>query len=271
MKATGGLILTTIFAAMTTPPAWAGVSVFSGLTYEKRMTTGETHSGVIRISNAHSEIQEVMLYQTDYLFYSDGRNRYDEPGTTDRSNADWITFSPRRLAIPPKDVSEVHYTVTVPDDDFLEGTYWSMIMVEAIAEAAPAEAAPDADEPILLVRQVVRHGLQMVSHVSESRDRRIQFVSPKLLKGDSARFLQLDVVNVGKVSLIPTLWVELYDEQGSYLGKHHGGRLRTYPGTSVRFKIDLSTVPIGTYKAMVVGDCGGEDVFGASYTLKLTP
>jgi hypothetical protein len=32
--------------------------------------------------------------------------------------------------------------------------------------------------------------------------------------------------------------------------------------------IDLSNVSVGTYKAMVVVDAGGDDVYGAEYTLK---
>ena len=37
----------------------------------------------------------------------------------------------------------------------------------------------------------------------------------------------------------------------------------------MRFKIDLSPVPEGTYKALVVADCGGDSLFGATYTLQL--
>ena len=66
----------------------------------------------------------------------------------------------------------------------------------------------------------------------------------------------------------PDVYVELFNEQGASLGKFSGLKYRIYPGTSVRQLIDVSTVPKGTYKALIVVDAGGDDVFGAQYTLK---
>jgi len=44
--------------------------------------------------------------------------------------------------------------------------------------------------------------------------------------------------------------------------------MRIYPGTSVRHKIDLSSLPGGKYMALVVADNGDEYIFGAQYTLE---
>ena len=82
------------------------------------------------------------------------------------------------------------------------------------------------------------------------------------------RVLQVDLENIGQRWLRLSLWVELYDESGRYIGKFDGQRKRTYPGTSVRCKVDLSNIPKGTYKALVVADCGGDYIFGANYNLK---
>ena len=271
MRQASTVFLITLIVTMTTGTSSAWVSISSGLTYENHTRPGDTYNGVIQIVNSRDQIQTLKLYQTDYRFFSDGRNLYDEPGTTDRSNAGWITFSPKRLTIPPNAVGEVPYTVRVPDDSTLVGTYWSMIMVEPIVEDSPEDPRRAADDSAIRVRQVIRYGLQMISHVGEHGEGQIEFHAPKLLKDERGRFLQVDVKNVGQLSLTPTLWTELYDQEGSYVGKYDGGRLRTFPGTSARFKIDLSTLAHGTYKAMVVGDCGGDDIFGARYTLKLEP
>jgi len=45
--------------------------------------------------------------------------------------------------------------------------------------------------------------------------------------------------------------------------------LGIYPGTSVRFRIDLGKNMAGTYKTLVVADCGGDELFGANYTLEI--
>jgi hypothetical protein len=48
-----------------------------------------------------------------------------------------------------------------------------------------------------------------------------------------------------------------------------GERARVYPGTSVRRAIDLTDVPAGAYKALLVADAGDESVYGATYALLL--
>lgn len=249
----------------------AGVSVIGGLTHERIVGNpeiGETYRGTILIRNTGEEPQEVKVYQTDYLFFFDGRNIYGEPGETPRSNADWITFSPKRLVIPPKETSQVNYTVKVPDDETLVGTYWSMIMVEGISKDSPEVIKPEEGKVKLGIRTVLRYGIQMVTHIGDTGARKLKFSNTKLLKDEEMRILQLDIENIGERWLRPFLWAELYDEKGSYIGRFEGGRLRTYPETSVRFKIDLSQVPKGEYKALVVADCGRDDVFGATYTLR---
>ncbi|WP_304511437.1 hypothetical protein [Desulfobacula sp.] len=201
-------------------------------------------------------------------FYSDGSNIYGEPGKAPRSNADWITFSPHRLIIPPKGVAQVNYTVTVPNNETLAGTYWSMMMIEGISSILPDAVRQEKDKITVRIKQVMRYGAQMITQIGDTGTRKLKFVKTKVLKTDDKRILQIDIENTGQRWLRPDLWVELYDEKGISAGKFEGGKLRIYPGTSVRFRIDLSRVPKGTYKAMVVADCGGEDLFGATYTLK---
>jgi hypothetical protein len=64
-------------------------------------------------------------------------------------------------------------------------------------------------------------------------------------------------------------WVELYDANGIHMGRFEGNRVRVYPGACARTKIDLTSMPEGTYKALAIIDAGGDNVFGATVTLKL--
>ncbi len=269
MKSKTGIILMGLFLCLIMPcVSVAGVSVTSGLTYEKEIQAGGTYQGVIQLRNTGEEPQEVKIYQSDYLFFCDGRNIYGEPGKSPRSNADWMTFSPHRLTIPPKGTSQVNYTFKVPDDKTLAGTYWSMIMIEGISSSSPEAVRQEKDKITFGISQVIRYGLQMITQIGDSGDRKLKFLKTRLLKEDKERILQLDIENIGERLLRPALWAELYDEKGKSVGKFEGGKLGVYPATSVRFRIDLSRVPKGKYKALVVADCGGDDLFGATYTLK---
>ncbi|MBW2165992.1 MAG: hypothetical protein JRG74_07840 [Deltaproteobacteria bacterium] len=269
MRSKTGIILMGLFFCLIMPcVSVAGVSVTSGLTYEKENQAGETYQGVIQLRNTGEDPQEVKIYQTDYLFFCDGRNIYGEPGNDPRSNADWITFSPHRLTILPKSTSQVNYILEVPDDKTLSGTYWSMIMIEGISSSSPEVARQEKDKITFGISQVIRYGVQMITQIGDTGARKLKFLKTRLLKEDKGRILQVDIENIGERLLRPALWAELYDEKGKSIGKFKGVKMGVYPTTSVRIRIELGYVPKGKYKALVVADCGGDDLFGATYTLK---
>jgi type II secretory pathway component GspD/PulD (secretin) len=81
--------------------------------------------------------------------------------------------------------------------------------------------------------------------------------------------LVVDVENTGERWLRGSMWAELYDSEGKHVGKYDGGKQRMYPGTSVRFSADLVGIQTSSYKALIVIDCGGDDVFGANVNLVL--
>lgn len=263
------MCLTLIFYLLIPCAVNAKVSIVGGLTHERAAPVGETYRGVISIRNIGDQPQEVRIYQTDYLFFCDGTSVYDVPGQVPRSNVDWIAFSPKRAIIPPQEEVAVNYTVKVPDDRPLSGTYWSMLMVEEISKSSPEAPEEERGEVRLNIRQVWRYGIQMVTHIGDTGSRKLEFLDTKLLRDGEGRTLQVDIENIGERWLRPLLWAELYNQEGSFMGRFEGECLRIYPGTSARYRVDLSEVPKGAYKALVVADCGGDDLFGATYTFKL--
>jgi hypothetical protein len=92
-------------------------------------------------------------------------------------------------------------------------------------------------------------------------------LSTRLVKKDAQQLLEIDVENNGERCLRSQIRAELYDLEGNYVGKFGGKLFRIYPATSVRFSVDFGKVPNNTYKALVVIDCGGTDIFGANMNL----
>jgi hypothetical protein len=142
-------------------------------------------------------------------------------------------------------------------------------MVEGIPEDSPESSTGGGEKVSMGVRQVFRYAVQVVTHIGDTGKRNLKFISTKLVKKGVKRLFELAAENTGERWLRSAIWVELYDETGNYFGKFEGERLRLYPGTSVRYTIDLSSVPNNTYQAMVVIDCGGSDIFGAKFKLVL--
>lgn len=249
------------------PTADAQISVLGELSHEHAAGPGETYEGEIIVLNKGEKVQEVKLYQTDYLFFCNGGNLYGEPGKTSRSNALWISFHPKRFMVAPKQQEVVRYTVKVPEKDGMAGTYWSMIMVEPITPDSPESSMAKKEDLSIGVRQVFRYGIQIATHIQETGERMLKFLDARLVTEEGKKILRVDVENVGERYLRPLLSVELYTNKGVCIGKFEGGQLRTYPGTSVRFKTDLGSPASDIYKALVVADCGGDDIFGATYNL----
>ena len=144
-------------------------------------------------------------------------------------------------------------------------------MVEGIPGSSSEATGEEKGGATLGIRQVIRYGIHLVTHIGDTGVGSLEFLETRLLRQGGKRILQVDIENIGKRLLKSFLWAELYDEQGIHIGRFEDSEfhLRIYPGTSVRYRVDLTQVPEGKYKALVVADCGGEDVFGATYTLEL--
>jgi len=248
----------------------AGISVIGGLTREINIKNSDvdTSQGVIILKNTSEEPQEAKIYQTDYEFFYDGRNNYGEPGKMARSNANWITFTPKQLTIPAKGMSEVNYSIKMPDDKALIGTYWSLIMIEEVSKVPLPESKSEKNKMKLGISAKNRYAIQIVVNIGDTGTLNLNFISAKLTKEGEKRIFQMDMENIGEKWAKPILYTEIYNEEGNYIGKFDGENKRIYPGTSVRYNIDLSKLPKGKYKAMVMADCGGDDIFGTTYDLE---
>jgi hypothetical protein len=141
----------------------AGVVVTGSLTHEYEVAPGRSYEGSIDVHNPEDKPQEIKAYQTDYFFYADGKVLYDDPGGLPRSNARWMTLSPRQVTIPPNDTVTVHFTIQVPNDTTMKGTYWSVIMVEPVDEGSTESSKAGAKDIGVGVSQVLRYAIQIVT------------------------------------------------------------------------------------------------------------
>jgi hypothetical protein len=252
--------------------AGAQVAVMSPAVEEREVRPGEQYHGTIVVQNTTAEPQEARIYQTDYRFVADSGTHYDEPGGQQRSNARWISFSPSRLVIPPRAQAIVTYRVDVPSApaSALAGTYWSIIMAQAVPKGSRESTAPAGAkrEVRVGIQTTIRYAVQLVTHIAGSGSSRAEFVRPQVItKAGGAKALTFAFANTGERAYRPQLRLELYSEQGGLVGTVTSTRGLLYPGTSVRQEFDLGAVRPGRYKALVIADTGLDDVFAAQYTL----
>lgn len=245
-------ILTLLFAKIY------ALSVTSGLTQEYTATPGERIEGSISLSNSNNGPARVRTNHNDYLFNHEGRNSFPEAGSQERSNAKWITWhSPQTFDIGPKSVSKLKFTVDIPKDPKLCGTYWSILFVEeeGITPTAPKDRH-------VAVTTKVRYGVQVITHIDESGEADLKIISQEITEKEGEKLLKIGVENVGTRSTRPEGALTLFDKKGTKLKQITGNRANIFPGCSHSFYFDLEEVQKGEYQSLIVFEGKSDDIFG---------
>ncbi len=253
-------------------PVLGQISVLGSLADDRDVSPGEEYTGEITVRNDSDEAAQARVYQTDYRFYHDGTNYFDDPGSSSRSNASWIQFNPSLLTLEPGESASITYVVTVPQDTSgaLGGSFWSMLMVEGIPKDSPESTLDNNEQPVFGIRQVTRYGVQIASHIRSEEQYEISIAAVELkMEPSGTPVLQLSFENVGNLLLVPETWIELYSHDGELARRIAGSQSRVYPGTSVGHRFDLSETPSGSYDALIVVDGGKDNIFGAQYKIDL--
>lgn len=247
-----------------TVSATAAVEVVGSLKHVQSAKPGDVVKGEIKIQNNDLTDQEIRVYQTDLLYNLQENTFYDEPGGNKRTNANWIQYSPKTVILKSKESRNIEYEITVPKNDSLKGTYWSVLMVEGVA---PIDPTAKGD---LNIRTVTRYAVQIVTEMANKGTGDLKFLEPTLIndKENKKLYLAVDLVNAGDHYIAPEVSIELYDEAGNSVKTITAPKKGLYPTTSTRFKLDLEGLPSKkTYTAMIVAAGLDNDVFGLEYTL----
>jgi hypothetical protein len=263
-------LLSALLVART---AAAQIEVSSSSVIEHAAHPGDQIEGSIVVRNVSAQEQEVRAYQTDYQFFADGRSDFAAPGTTPRSNAPWIALSPSRFRIAAGQTVRVGYVVTVPREVAtpLVGSFWSAVMVEGVAPgSAESSLRGPAARVKVGVQVAIRHAIQIDVNVDGPPARTAMRLGNSAIasRAGDQRELTLDAVNTGEIAVRPVLRIDVFDEAGHAVAHAEQQRGLIYPGSSVRQHFSLGAIPKGTYRAVVVADTGGDDLFGARFTLK---
>lgn len=264
MKRTPFAVFITLLACLWATPALAGFQILGSLTRESRVPAGQQLEGRILVHNSGTEILELEAYQSDYFYSYDGTNKYGAPGSLARSNAAWITLSPRQLRVPAGETLGFSYTVAVPADAGT-GSFWSMIMISPLKQ--PVDEAARPGERKVNVQTVMRYGVQVVTEVGAPEPASVKIVGARLEKKEAGPALIVDMENDGIRHVKPELWLEVFDETGVLLGRFNGDSKRLMPGCSARYTVPLTGLPAGKYSALMVADMGRDEVFGTQYDL----
>lgn len=243
-----------------------------GYSHEFTVTPGGQYTNAIKLKNLGNTPQEVKIYLEDYQFSIGGKSNFSAAHLrrNTRSNSQWIHFAPNRIILQPRTEKTIKYRMQVPQNS-LTGTYWSALIIEPIGNDSIESNQPKGNDRKvhMNIKQVSRHAVQIVAQVGNTGKVNLQFNNPKMKKQANKRLFMLDAYNRGTRWIKPTVWLDVHDQQGNYIGKFKGQSSRLYPNTSSSLAVDISSLKSGKYKGLFVVD-GGSDAEIMATDINLT-
>ncbi|MEI7523344.1 MAG: hypothetical protein WCJ95_03395 [Mariniphaga sp.] len=243
----------------------AGFVVLGSMNYKYIAQKGETYTAIVKIHNTGAKDQEVKMYLRDYLYNYEGDSFYNDPGTNKRSNANWIQYSPKTLLLKGNETQNAQFQVTVPVSDTLVGTYWSILMVEGVNSPDPNSKSQ------FTIRESIRYAIQIVTNIGKTGTGELKFQNPGIVREGGKPYFDFIMVNTGERLISPDVSMELFDmTTGVSVKMLKAAKNGMYPTTSTKWRFPLEGLPTRkTYKAVIIADGSGEDVFGLEYTIVL--
>lgn len=252
-----------------------------GLKHEYTVTSGDNITGVLELRNTSPTSAEIKIYQEDIVVNGAGRTEYAQTinrGTHNRSNASWINLGFDRIILEPNEKRTVTYSIRVPNDRTISGSYWSTLMLEPVSKKSPESQLTQQipkDQPTLTLNQKMRYSVQILTHVRGNGQSKpvLKFLSPKIEKNtQNKRSLYFHIQNTGNRYSRPDVWLDVFSLQGNKLHRLKAETHGLYINEKEAFHIDLSPLKTGKYKALLAAeDNGTGQIFGSDINLTIEP
>jgi hypothetical protein len=258
-------------------PTNAQVTVTNGLSHIVSINLGDEYNGIINLTNTGNTKTKITLEQYDLQTDSTGHFNFIGPNQIPRSNAEWITFYPTQLEIKAGAEAIIHFRIKAPTEqnsglwstfslEELIGSYWSLVVVKT---GPLSEMIPDKANRHSEINTVVQYGIQIITNIGQTGLRNLDILQANLITGETDRNLLVEIKNSGQLLLRPEVRVEIYEQGGSQIKTFKSRKKRIYPNGVRKDKYSINNIPPGKYNALVIADCGGEDVYGRQFALSV--
>jgi len=213
---------------------------------------GATMTGTVHLFNPQPNPIRIRVYQADFTYNANDEHFYVEPGKYHRSNAEWIRFTSHHT-IPANQNLHVPFTIGIPNQRNLVGTYWSVLFFEE-----DIDIIPRADEWTVSLR----YAIQIVNTIENTGSIDLTFRDVSFTR-DS---MSLVIHNTGTLLIDAVFRVDIFDTRTELVARYTFERNRVYPELERRFSFPIQHLMRGNYYAVIVVDCGENRIFGHQVT-----
>ncbi len=242
----------------------ASVLVTNGLTHRHDLQGVDEETGYIVLKNIGEEPERILVYFKDLEVGCENQTKYVDPGTTERSNYQWIKVGFEERILQPGEEFPMRYQISVPKKKHT-GSFWSLIMIEVKKPIDTTQL-----EYGVRVSSNVRYAVQIITDFPSEIPTNVEF-NAVALEEDEVLGKVVDVVleNFGEMVLVPEVKIEVYDNNGELILQKSADTKKLYPGQCRDFQVPIEGLPVGNYQGVLVADCGEADLFGMTLNLEV--
>jgi hypothetical protein len=183
-----------------------------------------------------------------------------------------MKFSPNQLSLEAGQSSQVNFTIDVPADPTLNGSYWGLLFVANEMGLDEAMKNEKVDKPVLGIRTVFRYVTQINVHIAGTATPSETKFSDIKIEADPHNLTLLPVVE-SKGNSIARMkgWVELRNKAGQLVYKSEEDKFSVLPDSKRlwKFRISDQTIEAGEYVALVIADIGKPELIAAQARLTI--
>lgn len=243
--------------------SFGSVVILNGLTHIHSAIAGGSTTGKISVQNNGSKDEKIIIYQEDLLLSCDHTTVYEKVNSHARSSADWLRLNISEKVLKPNEIYEIRYTVNIPSQKGIQGSYWSIVMIEGVSPIK------EEVESGVKIDSKVRYAVQVINNVGNVINGVLSFENIALDKRANAlKVIDVKLKNGGIFLAKAILTVEIYDKTGRKVKVLKSVERKIYPDKCTHFEIEVKSLPKGTYNGIVIAD-NGKDLFGSNLTLEI--
>jgi hypothetical protein len=240
----------------------AGVVILNGLTHVHQSASGQLITGVIRMKNTDETEQRVIIYFND-LFQECGKGTVLTADMTHKNSIkNWLTTNVNEHVFKANEEYELIYTINVPDDVEIDGSFWGILMVEV-----EKPIKEDELEYGVKLESKIRYGIQIIADINERTPSDLEFYDIKIEEPDGNKLINVVLKNLGTFYEEPTLVLEVFNDKGEQQKKEEVKFKKVYPNSCKSFTLDISNLPKGAYTAVLIADYG-ENIYSIDLEFK---
>ncbi|MEP5254404.1 MAG: hypothetical protein ABJQ39_05030 [Winogradskyella arenosi] len=255
-------LLTIIFLLLCVSSIHANVVIINGLTHSYSGVSGQIFYGEVLLANTSSEEQRITFSLSEALYSCESGRVFSEGIAHQNSSTAWFKSSVMDKTLAAKERYVFKYSISVPNDDALKGSFWTTLMIN-VEKPIREEVVNDIG-----LDTKIRYAIRLLTDVNFSDEVNIDFKDISLKSKGNGAEKQLDINIYNENIFIENvkLALELYDANGNLVLEVPTKRLKVFPNVCRVYSIDLEGLPIGEYQCVIVAD-SRDEFLGTNFSM----